>query len=289
MRKFLFAAVAAVTVLAVAAVAFAANKYEVNGGTSPRGKGTAAKPLPVSLNFDFEVKDENPDFRGTPIEKYFIAAEGLVTYPELFPRCSGGTTGANHPDPATAKKLCKKARVGGGYIFAYGGAVADPAQKLNCVLDLNLYNLKPGDYGTRGKISKKNGGLAIRIDGLPPEPDALDKDNAGECALEQKEAILAPYKTVKIKGVTSDELQFTVPPGLLHPAGPNTETVVQFVDSTVKKLTAMKRIKGKNRRVGFYSAVGCKGNQRSIQVTFITEDKPGSPAVRTPITKNKRC
>jgi hypothetical protein len=247
----------------------------------------------VSLNFDFSVRDENPAFRGTPIEKYFIGAEGLVTYPEEFPTCSGGTKdGANHPDPATAKKLCKKARVGGGYIFAYGGAVADPAQKLNCVLELNLYNLKPGDYGTRGRISKKNGGLAIRVDGRQQTPPTLDRKyarNGGQCALEQKLAILAPYKTVKIKGVTSDELQFTVPPELLHPAGPLTESVVQLVESTVKRLTATKRIKGKNRKVGFYSAVGCKGNQRSIQVTFISEDKPGSPAVRTPLSKNMPC
>ena len=122
MRKFLIAAVAAVTVLAVAAVALAANKYTVDGGTKPRGKGTAAKPLPVSLDFDFKVEDENPANRGTPIEKYFIAAEGLVTYPELFPKCSGGTDGANNPDLATVKRVCKKSRVGGGYIFAYGGA-----------------------------------------------------------------------------------------------------------------------------------------------------------------------
>jgi hypothetical protein len=288
MRKFLIAAVAAVSVLAVAAVAYAANVYEVNGGTSPRGKGTAAKPLPVSLNFDFEVKDEIPENRGTPIEKYFIAAEGLVTYPELFPRCSGGTDGANNPSLATVKKVCKKARVGGGYIFAYGGATNTPTQKLNCVLELNLYNLEPGNYGTRGKVTKKNGGLGIRVDGVPPAPTELHKDKAGECALPQNEAIIAPYKTVKVKGVTSDELQFTVPQSLLHPAA-GAETVVQFTNSSIKKMTAMKRIKGKNRRVGFYSAVGCKGNQRSIQVTFITEDKPGSPAVRTPITKNKRC
>jgi hypothetical protein len=180
MRKFLIAAVAAVTVLAVAAVAYAANVYTVDGSTSPRGKGTTSKPLPVSLKFDFKVEDENPANRGTPIEKYFIAVEGLVSYPELFPTCSGGTNGANNPDLATVEKVCKKAKVGGGYIFAYGGAEADPTQKLNCVLKLNLYNLKPGNYGARGKISKKNGGLAIRVDGVPPAPPARDEADQGE-------------------------------------------------------------------------------------------------------------
>ena len=283
MRKFLIAAVAAVSVLAVAAVAYAANVYTVDGGTKPRGKGTSSKPLPVSLDFDFGVKDENPAFRGTPIEKYFIAAEGLVTYPELFPKCSGGTDGANNPSLATVKRVCRKARVGGGYIFAYGGAEADQTQKLNCVLELNLYNLEPGNYGTRGKVTKKNGGLGIRVDGVPPAPPALEDRYKGQCAAPQNEAIIAPYKTVKIKGVTSDELQFTVPQSLLHPA-PGLETVVQLTDSAVKKRTATKRIKGKNRKVGFYSAVGCKGNQRSIQVTFITE-----AGQKTPLSKNKPC
>jgi hypothetical protein len=283
MRKFLIAAVAAVSVLAVAAVAYAANVYTVDGGTQPRGKGTQSKPLPVSLDFDFGVKDENPAFRGTPIEKYFIAAEGLVTYPELFPKCSGGTDGANNPSLATVKRVCRKARVGGGYIFAYGGAEADQTQKLNCVLELNLYNLKPGNYGPRGRIGRKNGGLAIRVDGVPPAPPALDRQYMGQCALPQNEAILAPYKTVKVKGVTSDELQFTVPQSLLHPAA-GAETVVQFNNSSIRKRTATKRIKGRNRKVGFYSAVGCKGNQRSIQVTFITE-----AGQRTPLSKNRPC
>jgi hypothetical protein len=206
-----------------------------------------------------------------------------VTYPEEFPSCSGGTDGANASDLATVKRVCKKARVGGGVIRAYAGAVADQTQKLNCVLELNLYNLEPGNYGPRGRISRKNGGLAIRIDGVPPAPPALENQYKGQCAAPQNEAILAPYKTVKIKGVTSDELQFTVPQSLLHPA-PGLETVVQFVESAVKKRTAMKRIKGNNRRVGFYSAVGCKGNQRSIQVTFISE-----AGQKTPLTKNGPC
>jgi hypothetical protein len=284
MRKFLFAAVAAVTVLAVAAVAYAANVYTVDGGTKPRGKGTATKPLPVSLDFDFTVKDEIPENRGTPIEKYFIAAEGLVTYPEEFPTCSGGTDGANNPSLATVKRVCKKARVGGGVIYAYGGPPTVPTDKLNCVLELNLYNIEPGKYSSKSTddISRKNGGLAIRVDGEQKTPPALDKKYIGQCALGQQTAILAPYKTVKVKGVTSDELQFTVPQELLHPSGQ--DVVVQRVDSAIRKLTATKRVKGKNRKVGFYSAVGCKGGRRSIQVTFIDESGDAVPK-----TKDKPC
>jgi hypothetical protein len=288
MRKFLIAAVAAVSVLAVAAVAFAANVYTVDGGTSPRGKGTPTKPLPVSLNFAYTVADENPALRGTPVEKYFIGAEGLVTYPEEFPSCSGGADGANNTQLSVVKRVCKKARVGGGIIKAYAGASPPPesnseiARSANCVLELNLYNLKPGNYGPRGKISKKHGGLAIRIDGVQASIPNLNDEHKGKCATAQNEAILAPYKPVRIKGVKSDELQFTVPQSLLHPSG--LETVVRDVSSNVRKRTARKRIKGTNRKVGFYSAIGCKGNQRSIQVTFISEE-----GQRTPITKNKPC
>jgi hypothetical protein len=285
MRKFLTAALAAMAVLAVAGLAYAANVYTVDGSTSPRGKGSANRPLPVSLNFDYTVADENPANRGTPVEKYFIGAEGLVTYPEEFPNCpystpSGG--GANAQDADVAKRACRKARVGGGIIKAYAGPSQDQTVKLNCVLELNLYNLKPGNYGTRGKVSRKHGALGIRIDGVQPLPPSLDDQYKGQCAAPQNEAILAPYKPVRIKGVRADELQFTVPQSLLHPAG--LDTVVQFVESAVKRKVAKKEIAGKNRRVGFYSAVGCKGRQRSIQVTFISET-----GQRTPITKNKPC
>jgi hypothetical protein len=284
MRKLLIAAVAAVAVLVVGGIAYAANVYTVDGGTKPRGKGTAAKPLPVSLEFDYTVRDENPNNRGTPVEKYFIGAEGLVTYPEEFPNCPYSTPtggGANAQQKSVAKQACRKARVGGGIIKAYAGASQDQTQKLNCVLELNLYNLKPGNYGTRGKVGK-NGALGIRIDAVQANIPNLGDQYKGQCATAQNEAILAPYKKVRIKGVTSDELQFTVPQSLLHPSG--LDTVVQFVESAVKKRVATKRIGGRNRKVGFYSAVGCKGNQRSIQVTFISE-----AGQKTPVTKNKPC
>jgi hypothetical protein len=162
------------------------------------------------------------------------------------------------------------------------GAAQDPTQKLNCVLELNLYNLEPGNYGPRGRIGRKHGGLAIRIDAEQAQIPSLDDQYKGQCATPQNEAILAPYKQVRIKGVRSDELQFTVPQSLLHPSG--LDTVVQNVKSAVRKRTARKRIGGRNRKVGFYSAVGCKGSQRSIQVTFISES-----GQRTPITEDRRC
>ncbi len=154
MRKLLVAAIAAFVVLAISGIACAVNVYTVAGSTKPAGGGTAKKPKPVSLNFDFSVSDEIPANRGTHIEKYFIAAEGLVTYPEAFPKCEGGTDGANNEDLQQVKKTCKKARVGGGIIKAYAGAPSNQTDKLNCVLELNLYNLKPGSYNTTAVWSR---------------------------------------------------------------------------------------------------------------------------------------
>jgi hypothetical protein len=284
MRKLLIPVLAALVAIAVAGIAYAANVYTVDGDTAPHGKGSAAKPLPVSLDFDYTVADSDPANRGIPVKKYFIGAEGLVTYPEAFPSCSGGASGANAQDPATAAKACKKARVGGGIIKALVGARNNPTSSANCVLNLNLYNLKPGNYGDAGKIGK-NGGLAIRIDGDPPPPPSIDDQYKGQCLAAQHASILAQYKTVKIKGVTSDELQFVVPPELLHPAQ-GLDVTVRQVASSIKKLVSKKpiTIKGKKRKVGFYSAVGCKGGKRSIQVTFVSET-----GQKSPVTKDKAC
>ena len=282
MRKLLIPVLAALVAIAVAGIAYAANVYTVDGDTKPHGKGSAAKPLPVSLDFDYTVADSDPANRGIPVKQYRIGAEGLVTYPEVFPSCSGGASGANAQDPATAAKACKKARVGGGVIKALVGARNNPTSSANCVLNLNLYNLKPGNYGDAGKIGK-NGGLAIRIDGDPPPPPSIDDQYKGQCLAAQHASILAQYKTVKIKGVTSDELRFTVPPELLHPAQ-GLDVTVRQVASAIKKITAKKKINGVKRTVGFYSAVGCKGGKRSIQVTFVSETGQKSPE-----TKDKKC
>jgi hypothetical protein len=281
MRKLLIPALAAVAVFAVAGVALAVNTYTVDGNTKPHGKGSAAKPLPVSLEFDYTVADTNSANRGIPVNKYFIGAEGLITTPKAFPSCSGGESAANNPDPAAAARACKKARVGGGIIKALIGARDTPTSSLNCVLDLNLYNLKPGNYGEFGKVGK-SGGLAIRIDADTPAPPSLDDKYKGQCLAAQHAAILATYHRVKIKGVTSDELRFTVPPELLHPGG--LDVTVRDVKSQIIKKVAKVKLHGKKTKVGFYSAVGCKGGKRSIQVTFVAES-----GQKTPVTKDKKC
>ena len=282
MRKLLIPALAAVVAIAVAGIAWAANVYTVDGNTKPHGKGSAAKPLPVSLSFSYTVADSNAANRGIPVNKYFIGAEGLITTPKAFPTCSGGESAANNPDQAAAAKACKKARVGGGVIKALVGARNDPTNSANCVLNLNLYNLKPGNYGEFGKVGK-SGGLAIRIDADTPAPPSLDDKYKGQCLAAQHAAILATYHRVKIKGVTSDELRFTVPPELLHPAQ-GLDVTVRDVSSAIAKRVATVKVHGKKQKVGFYSAVGCKGPKRSIQVTFVSET-----GQKTPVTKDKKC
>jgi len=281
MRKLWIPALVAVVALAVAGVAWAANVYTVDGDTSPHGKGSAAKPLPVSLEFDYTVADSVAANRGIPVNKYFIGAEGLITTPSAFPTCSGGESAANNPDAAAAAKACKKARVGGGIIKALIGARNAPTVSSNCVLNLNLYNLKPGNYGEFGKVGKA-GGLAIRIDADTPAPPSLDDQYKGQCLAAQHASILATYHRVKIKGVTSDELRFTVPQELLHPGG--LDVTVRDVSSKILKKVAKVKVKGKKRKVGFYSAVGCKGGKRSIQVTFVSET-----GQKSPVTKDKAC
>jgi hypothetical protein len=289
MRKFLMAAIAAALVLAVGGTAFAANEYGVDGSSRPIVKGSKKKPVPVSLNFEYSVRDEIDANRGTPVKEYRIGAEGLVTYPEAFPACRGDARGVNKQVFDGASQACpKNTKVGGGTIYAYVGASNNQSQQLACVLKLTLWNVKPGNWGVYGRIGRKEGGLAIRIDSVANTPPTLDKKYEGRCLNNQNRAILAPYKRVKIGGVASDELQFTVPDVLLYPArdengNPVIDSVVRDVVSKIRKRTARKRIGRKRRKIGFYSAIGCKGRTRLIQVTFV--DDEGNP---TPASNDRR-
>jgi hypothetical protein len=244
MRKRLIAALTAVAVLAAVGTAYAVNVYEVDiAATSPKGKGTAAKPLPQKLSFGYEVSDSNPANRPSPIRQYRIAPEGLVTYPKAFKSCKFTET-----DDATVSSKCSKARVGGGTVTNNTGPRQDLTAKLPCQLKLALYNIS--DAG-------KNGGMSIRLDGDPPN-----------CPLSVHTAIKAPFTYVKIDGVKTAELRFSVPDNLAHPAG--LDNAVVDTTSVVDRKTASAMVQGKKRTVGFYSEIGCKG-KRSVRVQFVDE------------------
>ena len=77
---------------------------------------------------------------------------------------------------------------------------------------------------------------------ITPAPPSLDDQYKGQCLAAQHASILAPYKTVKIKGVKSSELRFTVPPELLHPAQ-GLDVTVRDVTSSIKKIVSKGKVK----------------------------------------------
>jgi hypothetical protein len=272
MRRVLAAAVAAIAALTLAGVALADNVYTVGGGSPTPGKPTNAKPIPIALRFDFQVEDENPQLRGTPIETFAIGAEGIVAYPELFPTCTFSEANGNDH-----KSDCRRAKVGGGFVQVLVGPSSDPTDKLYCNLRLTLYNLSG---------QGRNGGLAIRLDADPESPPLMDPDDRRvSCLVPIHAAIESRLVPVRIGGAKADELRFTVPPDLLHPTG--LDATVRNTESRITRRVSKRKIliAGKRRRVGFYSGIACKGRKRTIQATFTAED--GVKAVAR--TQIKRC
>ena len=256
---------AAVIALTVAGVASAVNTYDVHvASNNPANKkGTKAKPIPSSLNFGYRV-GESDDLRPLVIEQYFIAAEGLQTFPDARPTCTfEQATDPNVTSPSGLSSKCKKATVGSGTIDNQAGAPNDRTQKLDCDVFLTLINISTGDPRYPKTVSqiRRRGGIAIRIDTRLPE--------GSRCPIPVHEALAAPYYDVKIQGISSAELRFTVPPTLAHPGG--LDNAVVETTSTIRKLKGKARVQGKQRTVGFYSLVGRKGPKRTVRVTFIDE------------------
>ena len=83
---------------------------------------------------------------------------------------------------------------------------------------------------------------------------------------------------MKLDGVSTTELRSNVPETLAHPSG--LDNSVREVASTVRKLKGKAKVKGKQRTVGYYSAVGKKGKTRTTRVTFIDESGAKSTATQ---------
>jgi hypothetical protein len=262
MRKLWMAGVAAVAVAAVTAtgVAFAVNTYVVDlASGSANKRGSLAKPLATKLNFGYRVGDTE-NLRPSVISQYFIAAEGVKYYPKARPTC----TFAQADESPVYSKRCKAALVGRGSIENAFGASSDRTGKVPCDVKLTLINISNGP-----KVTKKRGGMAIRIDTDPPD-----------CALAVHGALAAPIYDVKIDGVPSSELRFTVPDSLTHPA-PGVDNSVIHTVSHVFRLKGKVKIKGKTRTVGFASGVGRHGKKRTVRVTFVSEDGHKATATTT--------
>jgi hypothetical protein len=252
MRKRLIAALTTVAVLGFGGVAFAENIYEVHiANSSPKGKGTASKPLPVKLGFGYTVGDTE-GLRPTVIEQYRIAPEGLVSFPKLFPSCT-----FRQASKTPVARACRRALVGRGLVRNQAGPVGNRTEKLVCNLRLALYNISRAG---------RNGGMAIRLDGDPPAAPAGSQQVG--CTLSVHTAIKAPFFRTRVEGQRTSELRFTVPPQLQQPLTGVQNAVVE-ARSVVNRKTATTRIKGKRRTVGFYSEIGCKGRTRTTRVTFV--------------------
>jgi hypothetical protein len=257
MRKLWMAVAGAVVLtIAVAGIASAVNTYDVHlANSTSASKGSAAKPSPAKLRFGYRVGDTE-NLRPQVIREYRIAAEGLQSFPKARPTCTFDQADA----PIEFDSACNKAIVGSGTIENEAGAPNDRSQKLPCNVELTLINISTGDPNERKTVGqvRRRGGIAIRIDTDPPN-----------CPIPVHEALAAPFYDVKIQGVSTAELRFHVPDTLAHPGG--LDNSVKEVESTVLKKTGRVRIKGKRRRVGFYSSVGRKGNTRTVRVTFVDE------------------
>jgi hypothetical protein len=258
MRKLWMAVAGAVVIsIAVAGIASAVNTYEVHlANSQSAAKGTTAKPSPASLRFGYRVGDSE-DLRPQVIREYRIAAEGLQSYPDSRPTCTyaQATANAAKHDPA-----CNKAVIGSGTINNLAGAPNDRSQKLPCNVKLTLINISTGDPREPRTVSqiRRRGGIAIRIDTDPPD-----------CPIPVHSALAAPFYDVKLQGVSSAELRFSVPEELAHPGG--LDNAVVEVTSNIRKKTGRVRIRGERRKVGFYSSVGRKGRTRTVRVTFVDE------------------
>jgi hypothetical protein len=275
MRKLWIAALALAAVLAVAGVAIAANTYEVFLAKTSAGKGTRAKPVPTKLDFGYRVGDSE-NMRPFVIREYRIASEGTFAFTKARPRCTYDQ--ANDPlvtDPANLSSACRKAKLGSGTINNLAGAPNDRSQKLPCNVKLTLINISTGDPRYPKTVSqiRKRGGIAIRIDGDPPD-----------CPISVHEALAAPWYDTKIEGILTSELRFTVPPTLAHPGGLDNSVVE--TTSHIQKLTGLVAVRNgvpvaaAKRRVGYLSLVGRKGGTRTTRVTFIDESGAKSTATK---------
>jgi len=260
MRKLWMAvALGVVAALAVAGMASAVNTYVISiGKATPDKPGSLAKPSPAKVDFGYKVGDTE-NLRPSVINQYYIASEGIKYFPQAVPKC----TFAQADESPAYNKKCKAALVGNGTIANAFGASTDLTGKAPCDVKLSLINISNGTG-----VTKKRGGIAIRIDTGPPA-----------CPLDIHGSLPAPIFDVKLDGIPSSEYRFKVPDSLVHPAPGVDNSVIDVVSHIPKKLHTIK-IKGKKRKVSFASSVGRKGKKRTLRVTFISEDGHKATAVQ---------
>jgi hypothetical protein len=254
------AVAAAVAALALAGTAGAANEYAIpRVGIKPSGKGSAARPLPVGVLFGLRVSEADRALRPTPIETYALAAEGLVVRPGAFASCTLRKLGRRRGVP----RECAKAKVGHGLVRGAAGLAED--QTLEGSVPCNL---KLGVYNT-GK------GMALRLDGEPPVPRGFGSKRLG-CPVPVHLAIRVRTVETTIDGVKSTELRYKLPDLLLHPLD-GWDASLRLVEVNLEREV----VRRGRRKVGFYSAVGCNGAERTVRVVFVDPQGARAETTRT--------
>lgn len=250
-RKWACALAAAACVAALAAPGAAADDYRVSRASiSPAGGGTPAAPKPVGVGFGLGIAAAERSQRPQPIKSYAIGVEGVLAYPGAFPACSLAQAKARR-GPA---KVCGKALVGSGLIRAAAGLNDDAriSESVACNLQLRLYNT--------------GAGAALRIDANPPPPPGFGSRKIG-CPVPMHTAIKGRFVKTTIDGVPAMDLSFTLPKLLLQPLQ-GWEGALQVVDASLGRATATTRINGRQRTVGYFSSIGCRGGTRLARAAF---------------------
>ena len=251
MRKkvlFLITTALAVAVTAVAWAQTQTNTYDVQANTSPKKAGKPKKPVPVGIEFNFQVGEVN-NLRPAVIEKYSIKFGGLRTNTNSFPGCSQSQLQAN-------KAACDKAIVGTGFVKNNSGATNNPSDKsVVCNLALTIYN------------SRNNRGMLL----LEGGPNTGDPDTT--CPLEFGPAN-GVIPTNYVRSRTGTALEFSVPENLRHPLA-TLDNSLYDSKSNIRRRTV--RRKGKLK--GYYESIGgCRNGRRSVTVTFTPENGPAQRA-----------
>jgi len=238
MKKTTLAAIAAALIVAASALAAGqVNTYNVSAKTSPTTAGTAKKPVPISLTFDYTVGETN-NLRPAVVRQYSIQFNGVKVTTKGFKTCS-----ATQINNAQGDSVCPTAaKVGAGTIQNTVGPTSDPTQQpAKCSLSLTLYNAANNHAtlyigASRGATPQTCAGATIH--------NAID----------------ATY----IRNRAGTSLNFVVPPSLLHPV-PGIDNAVTFVQSKINLLK-------KGKTAYYASAGGCKAKKRAVTVTFTQED-----------------
>ena len=255
MRKVVALATALVSLMVIAAVAYAQsqnNTYTVQSAVTPTKKGSKKKPTPVGVKFNYTV-NEASGLQPAAVKTYKIEFYGVRNRGGKFPKCtfqqiSQAQSGDNCPAGS---------KIGSGTVQSTVYTTGNPSDPnaFPCTKSLSVYN------------SGENKGVLLLT------------GPGNKCAgVSQPFIIDATY----VKGAGGAEaLEFTVPPTVLHPIAQLT-VAVRNVQSTIKLV----RRTIKKKKVGVYESVGCLGTKRPVKVTFTQEDgKTASATTTTRCTK----